>query len=81
VAGGPVDLQTALGATAAATATKFSIYLPDSDRDGHPVPQLEQWIGTALALFAEVNGGATRLPVAQGIWQPEGGGEVGGRDG
>jgi hypothetical protein len=76
VAGEPVDLQTALGATTGASATRFSLYLPDSDRDGQPVPQLEQWIDVAMALFADINGGATRLPVAQGIWKPDRGGEV-----
>lgn len=76
MAGTPVDLKTALGATTGASATKFSLYLPDSDRDGRPVHEIEQWIGAAMSLFAQVNGGATRLPVAQGIWQPESGGEV-----
>jgi hypothetical protein len=76
VAGTPVDLQTALGATTGASATKLSLYLPDSDRNGRPVPEIEQWIGAAMTLFAQLNGGGTRLPVAQGIWQPKAGGEV-----
>jgi hypothetical protein len=71
-----VDLQSALGATTGASATRFSLYLPDSDRHGQPVPQLEQWIDVAMTLFADINGGATRLPVAQGIWKPDGRGEI-----
>jgi hypothetical protein len=68
VAGEPIDLQTALGATTGASATMFSLYLPDSDRDGQPVPQLEQWIDVAMTLFADINGGATRLPFGFHPW-------------
>lgn len=71
-----MDLGEALGASGLASLQRFSLYLPDSDRDGAPVPQLEQWSAVAMALFADVNGGATRLPMAQGIWKPEGGAEV-----
>jgi hypothetical protein len=69
-----VDLGHALGAASLASLQRFSVYLPDSDVDGAPVPQLEQWIAAAMTLFADVNGGATRLPAAQGVWRPESGG-------
>lgn len=69
-----MDLRQILGAAQAASLQRFSLYLPDNDRDGAPVPRLEDWIEAAMLIFAEVNGGATRLPVAQGIWKPEGGG-------
>ncbi|HEX9965282.1 MAG TPA: hypothetical protein VGB04_09910 [Allosphingosinicella sp.] len=69
-----MDLAKILGAAQAASLQRFSLYLPDSDREGRPVPQLEQWIEAAMLIFAEVNGGATRLPLAQGIWKPEDGG-------
>lgn len=62
-----MDLGKELGANSAASAQKFSLYLPDSDRDG-----IEQWIEAAMALFASINGGATRLPEASGIWGPAG---------
>lgn len=39
------------------------------------MPRLEQWIEAAMRVFAEVNGGATRLPTAQGIWSPGAGEE------
>jgi hypothetical protein len=71
-----LDLKTALGATSGASATKFSLYIPDRDRDGKLVEGLELWKAAAMNLFAEVNGGATLLPPAQGIWKPEGGGEI-----
>lgn len=66
-----MDLKEALGATDDASALRFSLYLPDSDRDGAPVPRIEDWIEAAMRLFATVNGGATRLPLAHGIWKPE----------
>lgn len=69
-----MDLGEILGAAQAASLQRFSLYLPDSDRDGAPVPRLEEWIEAAMLIFAEVNGGATRLPLAQGIWKPEDGG-------
>ena len=65
-----MDLKQALGATEAASAQRFSLYLPDSDRNGAPVPRIDDWIGAAMRLFADINGGATRLPTAQGIWNP-----------
>jgi hypothetical protein len=68
-----LDLGQALGASNLASLQRFALYLPDRDRDGIPVPQLEKWIGAAMALFANVNGGATRLPTAQGLWKPEDG--------
>ncbi|MGA9581767.1 MAG: hypothetical protein WBR13_07350 [Allosphingosinicella sp.] len=73
---GPFDLQGALGASRAATLQKFSLYLPDRDRDGAPVASTEAWHAAAMTLFADVNGGATLLPPADGIWNPDDGGEI-----
>jgi hypothetical protein len=71
-----VNLEEALGAGRLASLQRVSLYFPDRDRSGAAVPQLEQWLGTAMSLFADVNGGATRLPVALGLWKPEGGGAI-----
>jgi hypothetical protein len=65
-----------LGASRAATLQKFSLYLPDRDRDGAPVRSTEAWQAAAMTLFADVNGGATLLPPGDGIWNPDGGGEI-----
>ena len=67
-----MDLEKELGANGAASAQKFSLYIPDEDRHGNPVPNREEWIAAAMRLFADINQGATRLPTAQGIWDPEG---------
>lgn len=66
-----MDLTQILGASQAPNLQRFSLYLPDSDRDNAPVPRLEEWIEAAMLVFADVNGGTTRLPLAQGIWKPE----------
>lgn len=71
-----MDLKKALGASGAASATRIGLYLPDSDRDGAPVAHLEEWIEMAMGVFADVNGGATRLPLAYGIWKPQTGGKT-----
>lgn len=73
---GPLDLEKALGASRAATLQKFSLYLPDRDRDGAPVKSTEAWHAAAMTLFADVNGGATLLPPAEGIWNPDDGDEI-----
>jgi hypothetical protein len=67
-----VDLERELGANGQASTQKFSLYIPDKDRHGNPVPERERWIAAAMRLFAEINDGATRLPTAQGIWDPPG---------
>jgi hypothetical protein len=71
-----VELKDVLGATGEASAQRFSLYLPEKDRDGAPVPRHDEWVEAAMTIFADVNGGATRLPTAQGIWKPETGAVV-----
>lgn len=68
-----MDLEKALGAGKPATLQKFSLYLPDRDRAGAPVERFEEWQSAAMDLLADLNGGATLLPPAQGIWNPEAG--------
>jgi hypothetical protein len=68
-----MDLRKALGAYDAPSLQKFSLYLPELDRDEAPVPDIEKWIEAAMSILAEINGGATRLPVAVGYWKPQNG--------
>jgi hypothetical protein len=65
-----VNLEKALGTGKPASVQKISLYLPERDRDNAPVPDIEKWIEAAMWLLGEINRGATRLPVAQGYWQP-----------
>lgn len=64
-----MELKDVLGAAGEASAQRFSLYLPEKDRDGAPVPRHDEWVEAAMTIFADVNGGATRLPTAQGIWK------------
>lgn len=71
-----MGLKEILAATDDPSAQKFSLYLPEKDRDGAPVPRHDDWVEAAMTIFADVNGGATRLPTAQGIWKPDTGAVV-----
>jgi hypothetical protein len=53
---------------AAHSTTRFTIYLPDRDRVGNPVPRIEYWVTRACVMLATINGGVTRLAPAQGMW-------------
>lgn len=68
-----MDLGKILGADQAASIEKFSIYLPDRDRDNKKVPDIATWIETAIIKMAEVNGGVTRLPPSTGAWRRDDG--------
>lgn len=57
-----------LGASATMAAHRFIFYLPDKDRYGNQVPDIEDWVTESCLLLATLNGGATRLPAAQGMW-------------
>jgi hypothetical protein len=49
-------------------ARRFIIYLPDNDRYGESIENIEEWVREACLLLAKVNGGATRLAPSQGLW-------------
>lgn len=71
--GGPAeasfDLGEALGATEAPSFQKFTIYIPNKDRNGNLVENIEDWIVAGMNILADINLGVTRLPWAQGIWK------------
>lgn len=64
-----MDLAKRLGAeNDVSRAQKFFIYLPDRDASNQPISDIENWLNKAVWLMAEINGGCTRLPAAQGAW-------------
>lgn len=71
-----VDLKEALGANDAPCLDRFAIYLPNKDDQENPVPGFEQWVESALYMMAEINGGTTKLPAAEGLWRGDHGGVV-----
>jgi hypothetical protein len=70
---GIFDLGDALGATEAPSVQKITIYLPNKDREGNLIPDIEDWISAGMQILADINLGVTRLPWAKGIWRSEDG--------
>jgi hypothetical protein len=68
-----VDFPEAIGASASASIQVLTLYLPSKDREGKAVANLESWIEEGLALLAEIGGGATAWPPAEGVWKGEDG--------
>lgn len=46
---------------------RFSIYVPNKDRNGTSFSQ-EPWVEEALALLSKIGGGATAMPPVEGAW-------------
>ena len=67
------DLQEELGASATFSTQKLTVYLPDKNKNGEPIPDIEVWVEAGMRLLADINLGVTRLPAAQGIWKPTAG--------
>lgn len=62
-----------------ATSTRrvlIVLWIPSADRDGEDLPDQDKWSTAALDLFAELYGGATAMPPADGIWRDEDRGKV-----
>ena len=54
---------------------RFSIYVPNKDRNGTLISQ-EPWVEEALALLSKIGGGATAMPPVEGAWLNEETGEL-----
>lgn len=62
------DLREALGASSAFAVQKFTIYLPNKDRNNQPIIDIEDYVQAAMTLLMEINSGVTRLPAAHGMF-------------
>ncbi|HTU10637.1 MAG TPA: hypothetical protein VMG08_07020 [Allosphingosinicella sp.] len=60
-----------LGASEAVATQKFSIYIPNKDRNHQILPDWSTWIDSAIYLLAEINGGSTSLPASKSAWKGE----------
>lgn len=49
-------------------ARRFVMYLPDNNRFGERIDNIEDSVKEACLILVQLNGGATRLPPAQGLW-------------
>lgn len=63
-----VRLRDALGADKFVARQRFGIYLPNKDRHGNAVKDIDDWVRKALLLLGRINGGATAFPPTEGIW-------------
>lgn len=70
------DLAAALGANADVSAQSFTIYVPNKDRNGVETGDQRKWVLEALQLLTRLNGGATAMPPAEGVWGNERGEQV-----
>ena len=72
-AAGTVDLAAALGADEGTSVDCFTIYVPDKNRDGVGIGNQRKRVLEAIQVLSEINGGATALPPAEGVWRsPDG---------
>jgi hypothetical protein len=62
----------ALGAEGAAYREKITLFIAHKDRDGNPVPDVQQWIERAESVLSGIGGGATSQLV-RGAWQGKSG--------
>ena len=67
------DLAAAFGANAGVSAQSFTVYIPNKDRNGRETGDQRKWVLEALELLTRLNGGATAMPPAEGVWANDGG--------
>ena len=67
----PIDIGPSLGTESRARTHRFTIYIPDRDRENRPVDDFDAWIDKGMMLLTELNGGCTRLPNTSGHWLSE----------
>jgi hypothetical protein len=65
-----IELADYLGIEPEPLPLRFAVYLPDRDRLNHPVGNIESYIEAFVGLFTRLARGATRLPWAEGAWEP-----------
>lgn len=57
-------------------ARRFIMYLPDKNRAGVHINTIEEWVSEACLMLTKINGGATRLAPAKGMWLNEHSGQL-----
>ena len=64
-----IDLAAEFGARRV-ESQRFSMYVPNKDRDGAEIDQAA-WVGKFVQLLSEIGGGATVMPPVEGAWMNE----------
>jgi hypothetical protein len=62
----PINLAEGLGAEAGVAVQCFTVYVPNKDKDDQEIGTQRRWVLDAIRLLAEINGGATAIPVEGG---------------
>lgn len=63
-----LDLSKILGTEEAPSTQQLVLYIPNKDKDGKQIKQLNRWLKEARELLTKIGGGATAFPSAEGTW-------------
>jgi len=63
-----VILAKLLGASEEPSVQVLTLYLPDKDKDGKPIKNLNKWITEAQKVLSAIGGGCTSMAPADGTW-------------
>ena len=67
-----LDLPGALGATAGGVSRQIlTLYIPNKDRHDREFGTQRKWVLEAAELLAQIGGGVTIMPPAEGGWMDE----------
>lgn len=63
-----VDVASHLGASAETSSQLLTLYIPNKDKSNRQLVSQRKWVLEAAHLLAEIGGGVTILPAAEGGW-------------
>lgn len=67
------DLGAAIGAEEGYSGQRLTLYIPNKDKDGNDVVDIEEWISEARKLLSGIGRGSTTFPPADGSWVKDNG--------
>lgn len=63
-----VILAKLLGASEEPSAQVLTVYIPNKDKNGKQIKNLNRWIKEAQKVLTAIGGGSTSMPPADGTW-------------
>ena len=63
-----IILARLLVAIEAPSIQQFTLYIPNKDKNGKQIRNLDQWIKEAQKILTNIGNGTTSLPPADGTW-------------
>lgn len=63
-----VILAKLLGASEEPSAQVLTLYIPDKDKDGKQIKNLNRWLKEAQNVLTLIGSGSTAMPPADGTW-------------